>query len=374
MADKSNRSIRVGLFIFLSFLLFVAAILILGRKRNMFQPTIRITTVFRDVRGLKVGNNVRFTGIEVGAVVGINILSDTAVSVQLSMDKNVVPYIKKDSKATIGTEGLMGSKIVLILPGSPGSQSIEPGDQILALNPVEIDDIVKEIKTSSEKISQVANNLIEITEKINRGDGIFGKLFTDSELTAQIEQSGRNIASLSANMNQLVYKLNTGQGMMGKMFVDTAFANRIDTASVNIVEISNNLQQLSEKVNQGEGVFGRLFADTSLTDNFYSASKDLETILVNLSEVSEKLNDENNAVHKFIADPEFADSVEVMLNNLNTAIVEVTEASEALQNSGLVRAFSKDQEKQEKKKARKNEKMMKKAANEEERNRKDEEK
>ena len=132
MANKRSRSIRVGLFIFLSFVLFVIAILILGRKRNMFQPTIRISTVFRDVRGLKIGNNVRFTGIEVGAVVGISILSDTAVSVELSMDKSVVPYIKKDSKATIGTEGLMGSKIVLILPGSPGSESIQPGDKLLA--------------------------------------------------------------------------------------------------------------------------------------------------------------------------------------------------------------------------------------------------
>ena len=75
MAEIKNRSIRVGLFIFLSFLLFVLAILILGRKRNMFQPTIKITTIFSDVRGLKVGNNVRFSGIEVGAVVGISIIT-----------------------------------------------------------------------------------------------------------------------------------------------------------------------------------------------------------------------------------------------------------------------------------------------------------
>ena len=319
----------------------------------MFQPTIRISSVFSDVRGLKVGNNVRFTGIEVGAVVGISIFSDSTVSVELSIDKNVVPYIKKDSKATIGTEGLMGSKIVIILPGSSGAESIEPGDKLLALNPVEIDDIVKEIKKSSEKISQVADNLIEITEKINRGDGIFGKFFTDSELTAQIEQSGRNIARLSADMSELLNKINTGQGMMGKMFTDTSLAYRLDTASMNIVEISGNIEQLTERMNEGEGIFGRLFADSSLTHNFYRASEDLEAILKNFSEVSEKLNRGDNALHKFIADPEFADSVEVMLENLNDAIVEVTEASQAIQRSGLVRAFSKDEEKIQKKEEKK---------------------
>jgi phospholipid/cholesterol/gamma-HCH transport system substrate-binding protein len=354
MTDKKNRAIRVGLFIFLSFILFVGAILILGRKRNMFQPTIRISTVFRDVRGLKIGNNVRFTGIEVGAVVGISILSDTAVVVELSMDKSVIPYIKKDSKATIGTEGLMGSKIVIILPGTSGVGSIKAGDQLAALDPVEIDDIVKEIKTSSEKISEVANNLIEITEKINRGDGIFGKLFTDSELTLQIEKSGKNITELSANLNQLIDKINSGRGTVGKLFVDTVFANRLDSAGINIAQTSQNLQELTRKINEGEGVASRLFADTSLTDNFYRASRNLEAILTNLSEVSEKINREDNALHKFIADPEFADSVEGMLNNLNTAIVEVTEASEAIQRSGLVRAFSKDEEKLRKKEERKN--------------------
>ena len=85
-------------------------------------------------------------------------------------------------------------------------------------------------------------------------------------------------------------------------------------------------------------------------------SKDLETVLKNLAEVTTKLNDENNALHKFIADPSYADSVEVMLTNLNQGIIEVTQASEAIQRSGLVRAFSKDEEKQKRKEERKQQK------------------
>ena len=98
MANVKNQ-IRVGLFIFVSFLLLVGAILILGRKRNMFQQPVKVPAVFQDVQGLRVGNNVRFTGIEVGAVSDIAILTDTSAAVVLSIDKSVVPYIKKDSKA-----------------------------------------------------------------------------------------------------------------------------------------------------------------------------------------------------------------------------------------------------------------------------------
>ena len=97
MQQKKIKPIRLGLFIFISFLLFVSAILILGRKRNMFQQTIKISTVFKDVKGLRVGNNIRFTGIDVGSIVDMSILSDTAVSVVFSIDKHVVPYIKKEA-------------------------------------------------------------------------------------------------------------------------------------------------------------------------------------------------------------------------------------------------------------------------------------
>ncbi|MBA7558020.1 hypothetical protein ES705_50809 [subsurface metagenome] len=318
----------------------------------MFLPTIKISTVFRDVRGLQVGNNVRFTGIEVGAIVDITIISDTAVSVQMSMDKNVVPYIKKNSRATIANDGLMGNKLVIILPGTPGSDVVKAGDILPSIEPVEIDDIIIEIQNSSEKISQVANNLIEITEKINRGDGMFGKIFTDTKFSDELDKSGRNITELSGNLVEITDKINDGQGIMGKILFDSTFSYQWETTTKNLAEISINLQELSEKINSGEGVFGRLFADTALSDNFYRVSKDLETVLTNLSEVSVKLNDERNALHKFIADTAFADSLDVLLHKMNKGVTEVTEASEALQKSGIVRAFSKKDKKEKKDKTR----------------------
>ncbi len=275
----------------------------------------------------------------------INIISDSSVNVEFSINKSVVPYIKKDSKATIGTEGLMGNTIIIILPGTSGTSNIVPGDQLPSVNPVSIDDIIKEIKKSSEKISEVANNLIDITEKINRGDGIFGKLFTDSELTTEIDRTGKNIASLSNNLSEITGRINQGEGTMGKLFIDTTFSQRLDSAAINVTLISRNLEEFTDKMNQGEGILGNLLADSSIAGDFNKANKNLGIVLSNLSEVSRKLNDKNNALNKFIADTAFADSVDVMLNNLNKGIVEVTKASDALQRSGVVRAFSKKDKK-----------------------------
>jgi len=356
MQPKINNAVRLGLFIFVSLLLFIGAIYILGKKQGLFQQTIKISSVFKNVRGLKVGNNVRFTGIEVGTVVNISILSDTSVSVTFSIDRNVTPYIKKDSRATIGTEGLMGSTVVVILPGTPGMGPVEPGDEVPSIESVEIDDIVKEIKKSSEKISEVADNLISITQKINNGDGIFGKLFTDSELTYEILSTGKNVQRLSQNMNEIAAKLNRSEGILGKMLSDTTLASTINATVDNLHRTSESINDFSAKLSRGEGLVGNLFADTSITVDFVKLSNDLESVINNLSEVSEKINNENNALHKFIDDETFADSVNFTLQNLNRGIIEITEAAEALQRSGLVRAFSKDEEKLLKKEQKKLEK------------------
>ncbi len=345
MTQDKKISIRVGLFIFISFLLLVGAILILGRKRNMFQQSIKIATVFSNVQGLRVGNNVRFTGIEVGAVSNIKILTDTSALVVLSIDKGAVPFIKKDSRTIIGSEGLMGSKIVMLLPGTPGSPAVEDGDEITSERSIEFDDIIKEIQISGEKISEVANNLIEITGKINRGDGIFGKLFTDSELTQEIDQTGKNIESLSRNLKEVTEKINAGEGLIGHILMDTTFAQKLDETSINVAIISSNIEKLSSRIKNGEGSLGQLFADTTSAKGFIRMSQDLEKAVNNLSEISQKMNDPSNALNQFIADSAFADTLKITFRNLNKGLTEITEASEAVQRSGIVRAFSKDKKK-----------------------------
>ncbi|MBN1599182.1 MAG: MCE family protein [Bacteroidales bacterium] len=343
MVSKKSNKVQVGLFIVIAFMLFTAAILILGRQQNMFQQNIRVSTIFRDVKGLKVGNNIRFSGIQVGAVESITILSDTSVSVEFSLNKDVVPYIKKNAIAIISTEGLMGSKVVNILPGTPGGESIESEDLLPSIESVEIDDIMRDIQKSSAKISLVSENLVEITDKINTGKGMFGKIFTDTEFARELEQTGKDINRLIKNLVEISEDINKGEGLIGRMLTDTLFGEEIDFAIDNFVETSKNLEELTSKINAGEGLFGKMFTDTTMSNDFARASDNLQTIIDNLAEVSIKLNNERNALSKFIADTAFADSLEVLLDRANTGVVEVTKASEALQRSGVVRAFSKNE-------------------------------
>jgi phospholipid/cholesterol/gamma-HCH transport system substrate-binding protein len=340
---------RVGLFVTIAIAIFIAAIIIVGRDQNLFKSTLKISTTFKDVKGLKIGNNVRFTGIDVGTVVDMVIVSDTTVRVELSIEKDVAHFIRKNSLATIGNEGLMGNKIMILLPGSEGSPSIEEGDLLRSLEPIEIDDIMKEVQSSAEKINVVSNNLIGITEKINRGDGVFGKIFTDTSITSNLDRTAFNAVKISQNLNEISQKVNSGEGFLGKLFIDTVFSAQLDTAGATITAISNNIMEITNKINQGEGIFGRLFTDTSITNNLYLTSKNLESTTRNLYDLTEKMNTEGNAVNTLIADSTFSDSLQLFMDRLNKAVIEATEASEAIKNSGLIRLFSKDPDKKAKK-------------------------
>jgi len=347
MRTRRKSNIRLGIYIALGVLLFILAIYFIGSRQSMFQRNVKITAMFSDVKGLRIGANIRFTGIDVGTVSKMDILSDSVVIIEMAVNEKVTPFIKKNSIATIASEGLMGSKIVVLLPGSPDEESVSNGDNLPTMEAVEIDDILREIKTSSERISVVSSNLIDITSKINQGEGIFGKIFTDTSFAYNLSLSSQNLKEISDRVNR-------GEGLVGRLFADTTLTANLDSASLFAEQISRNLEDITGKINEGQGVFGTLFTDTTLTHNIYMASKNLnrssqnlEQLTGNLIDITDKINSGKGVINKLLVDSVFADSLDITLQQLNTTIIEVQEASEALQRSGLVRAFSKKKEEEE---------------------------
>ena len=79
MESHSQKfKVRLGLFVAGGLALFVLAIFIIGRQKNLFNPVFKLTSSFYNISGLQVGNNVRFSGINVGTVDAITIISGCA--------------------------------------------------------------------------------------------------------------------------------------------------------------------------------------------------------------------------------------------------------------------------------------------------------
>src|SRR5690349_3412806 len=135
MKNKTLDNTKLGLFVLLGLAFLIFSLYMIGRNRNMFGSTFTLKANFHNTNGLLVGNNVRYSGIDVGTVTRIRIVSDTSVLVTMIIDKSVKRFIKQNSIATIGTEGLMGNKLININGQSDKANPVEDGSMIETLRP-----------------------------------------------------------------------------------------------------------------------------------------------------------------------------------------------------------------------------------------------
>jgi phospholipid/cholesterol/gamma-HCH transport system substrate-binding protein len=187
--------VRLGLFIAGGILLFVFAIFFIGRQQNLFNPVFKITTTFYNISGLQVGNNIRFSGINVGTVDNIKIINDSTVQVDMLIKKSVQQFIKSDSEVGIGSSGIIGDRLLIITQGSADAPLVKEGDQLTSAEPVETDAIMASLQLAASQIA-------EIMIKINSGTGTLGRLIQDTTIAQNFNQTMLNLRKSSGGLNE----------------------------------------------------------------------------------------------------------------------------------------------------------------------------
>jgi phospholipid/cholesterol/gamma-HCH transport system substrate-binding protein len=276
---------RLGIFVAGGIAIFVIAIFIIGKQQNLFNPVFKITTNFYNVSGLEVGNNIRFSGIDVGIVDNIKIINDSTVQVDMLVRKDVQLFIKADSYASIGSEGIIGDRIIIITQGTNNSPMAEDGDHILSKEPVETDDIMKSIKTSAESAEVIMLQLTEIMMNINSGQGTLGRLIQDSTIAENINQTIENFKKSSEGLDQTI------EVTKENLF---AFMESLQKTAAKTEVASYQLGEIMMKINNGEGAVGMLIQDTAIVNN-------IDETIINLKESSIGLNENMEALkHNFL--------------------------------------------------------------------------
>ena len=194
--------VRLGMFVAGGLALFVMAIFIIGKQKNLFNPVFKLTTTFYNVSGLQVGNNIRFSGIVVGTVDNISIINDSTVKVSMLIKKEVHQFVKSDSKVAIGSEGLIGDRLLIISQGSFDAALAREGERLESVEPVETDAIMSSLKVTAENAEVVTQELAEIMTKINGGDGTLGRLIQDTTIAKNIDQTIINLKKSSKGLDE----------------------------------------------------------------------------------------------------------------------------------------------------------------------------
>ncbi|MFC0780015.1 MlaD family protein [Flavobacterium sp. HJSW_4] len=195
MEKESGYTWKLGMFVTIGLLLFIMAVYFIGKQQNLFGSTFHISSQFKTVSGLEVGNNVRFSGINVGTVEQIQLKNDSTVRVVLVMKEEVRKFIKTDATASIGSDGLMGDKVLTISPGAKSQKEIEDNGQIASVDGIEMHDIMKSVKKSVDNIGVISDEIAIFSHSMNNGNGALARLVKDDKMANSVSNTLENLES-----------------------------------------------------------------------------------------------------------------------------------------------------------------------------------
>lgn len=317
MEKTTSQKIRLGFFVIIGLLLFILAVYFIGDKQKMFGKTYHLKAIFNNVNGLQLGNNVRYSGINAGTVRTIEMINDSVIKVDMLIDKNIFQNIKQDAVATIGSDGLVGSMIINIIPGKGNLPSVVPGAEIQSVNRIRTDDLLNTLDVTNKNAALLTANLLEITKDITNGNGTVGLLIKDSVLANDLKETmhylkitGKGTSESVTNLNKLITSLNNKDNVIG-VLNDTAVAKKIK-------KIVLNLDQSSAKI---------------------------DNVISNLNTTITNAKDGKGAINYLSNDPKLVHKIDSTITNINQASTRLNENMEALKHNFLFRGYFKKVEK-----------------------------
>lgn len=303
MAKTKLENLKLGIFVIFGSALLVVAAYLIGNRQNMFGKTIPISAIFKNANGLQNGNNVRFSGINVGTVNKIEMINDTSIKVHMIIAEKMQDHIKQDAVATIGSDGLVGSMLINIVPGSGISPHIGPGDELQTYSRVATQDMLNTLNQTNENAALLTQNLLTVTRSLTQGNGTFGRLLNDSLMANELSHTITNLrhSSSQANemisqLNQMARQINLEQSSAGVLLTDSISGKKIqnmiahlEKSSIALEKMSANLNATFSEIEQGKGALNYLATDTVLVDQLQASMKNVSEGVKNFNEVTEAL-------------------------------------------------------------------------------------
>jgi len=327
MNESSNkRTVIVGTFIFVGLLFLVAGILMVGNLRNTFKKKMPIVAHFEDVGGLQTGNNVWFSGVKIGTVSNLHFYGTSQVEVTMKIETKAQQYIRKDAKIKLGTDGLIGNKILVIYGGTSNTSEVQEGDTLEVEKTFSSEDMINTLQENNKNLLAITSDFKTISKKIAGGQGTIGKLLEDDSVYENINATTASLQKASAKAQQLMSSLAAFSEGLNK---EGTLANELTTDTVVFNSLKTTVLQLQQ------------IADTA-------------TIFI--SNLNEAGTNPKTAIGVLLHDEEAGANIKETLKNLETSSKKLDEDLEAIQHNFLLRGFFKDRDKAAKKDSIKNSK------------------
>jgi len=317
--SPNKKAVIVGVFVLIGLIFLVLGILVIGNLNETFKRKIEIVTLFDDVSGLQVGNNIWFSGVKVGSISNLQFYNVSKVKVEMKVEVKSVPFIHKDAFVKLGTDGLIGNKILIIYGGTPETPQIHSGDTLRVEKTFTSEDMINTLQENNKNLLAITTDFKVISSKIASGEGTIGKLLNDEAVYTHLDAATLSLQNAALQAQKLIGSLNTFSAGLNKK---GTLANELTTDTVVFNSLKASVQHLQQ------------IADTA------------SLFINNLKEAS---SNPQTSVGVLLHDEEAGARLKQTILNLGTSSEKLDQDLEAAQHSFLLRGFFKKQEREKKK-------------------------
>lgn len=241
----TSRDVKVGFFVLLGLVVSGLVIFMIGDERRMFQSKVEYQAVFKNVQGLKRGSPVRMGGVDVGTVSQVGYgkdANDPNLYVTFSMVEEDARRLRADSVAEIGDKGLLGDKMIVISPGSPGQPQLPVGGTVPSKEAEDLSSMMSKVTNIGSSAERVMGNLEKTTGTL-----------ADKDFNDGVRSSVRSLSSV-------LDTLDTGQGYIPRLLRDDKEADRLshtiqslDRATAELDRTLSGINAIVARVQHGPG-------------------------------------------------------------------------------------------------------------------------
>lgn len=307
MNQDKNKPLKLGVLVTTGVLLFVILVYMIGSRGNLFSSTNTFYANFKDIKGVVKGNNIRLAGINIGTVKSIEMNVNNEVVLELSIREKYGQHIYKDAIVELGQDGLMGNKLVYINAGTASKGIAIDGDTLNVKNGIDMTEIITKVANVVDNMGATVGSLQSITAKIDSGKGDIGKLLNEATLVPNLNNSLSLLNGTLADVQNITRKVNSGEGDLAKL--------------INSDEITTETTQILTKLQ--------------------TTTQTAETMINELENTASALNNGGGIAAKLINDEALAKQVDTTVVNVNDALLQLSSAAKAIEESWIVRLFSK---------------------------------
>ncbi len=308
-----KTEVKVGIFVVLG-IIFLAYMTIniekiqVGKERGY-----NIYAVLDTAQGLVKNTTVKTAGVEIGRITDIS-LTDSRARLTINLPSHI--KLRKDAKAYVKMESLLGERFLEIDPGTPGLSELKAGGEIQQGAPppdmdrliVQLNSIAADIKSVTQPFSEVlggkegkdsikgiVDNVKEATsgfkDIIKDNDEKIGRIVTNvDKFTNDLPALSSDAKELIASLNHISKKMEIGEGTLGKLVNDDTLYKEAKNALASASEALDNVNKIAKKIEKGEGTLGKLVSDEAAYNEIMNTFSAVRTTFANAKDVLDNLN------------------------------------------------------------------------------------